>query len=233
VSAESELAPIAAPAARGLSPETTLGRRRRATQSIHRYSRFVVWMKRMLPAIAAGLLLLLLAWPRLQTAMERLKAKLPRLDISQAGDLRMVNLRYTGYDKHGRPVTITAESARQRPGGKDDVVELQAPKADLTTQNGTWLALTSETGMYQPGDQQLDLFGNVELFQDKGNSFRTDSAHVDIAKGTAEGNEAVEGNGPFGNVRAEGFRIEDRGDVIVFLGKSVLVVNPRDTEEKP
>jgi len=233
VSAEPELAQATPSATRSFGAETTLGRRRRAVRSIQRYSRFVAWMRRMLPAVAVGLLLLIVAWPRLQTAMEHLKARLPRLDISQAGDLRMVNLRYTGYDKHGQPVTITAESARQRPGGKDDVVELQAPKADLTSQNGIWIALTAETGMYQPGEQQLDLFGNVELFQDKGNTFRTDSAHVDIAKGTAEGSDAVEGNGPFGNVHAEGFRVEERGDVIRFLGKSSVVLIPREAEEKP
>jgi len=233
VSAEPELAQATPTAARSFGAKTTLGRRRRAAQSIHRYSRFVTWMRRMLPAVAVGLLLLVAAWPRLQTAMDRLKARLPRLDVSQAGDLRMVNLRYTGYDKHGQPVTITAESARQRPSGKDDLVELQAPKADLTTQNGTWIAVTAETGMYQPTEQQLDLFGNVELFQDKGNSFRTDSAHVDIAKGTAEGNDAIEGNGPFGDMRAEGFRIEERGDVIRFLGRSSVDVNPREAKEKP
>lgn len=233
MSAEPELAQGPPAATREFGAETTLGRRRRAVQSIHRYSRFVAWMRRMLPAIAIGLLLLIAAWPRLQTAVERLRIRLPRLDMSQAGDLRMVGLRYTGYDKHGQPVTITSETARQRPGGRDDVVELQAPKADLTTQAGTWIAITAETGMYQPGEQQLDLFGSVELFQDKGNSFRTDSAHVDIAKGTAEGSDAVEGNGPFGNVRAEGFRIEERGDVIQFLGKASVVVNSREAEEKP
>jgi len=233
VSVEPELIEAGPSAAEGFGRETTLGRRRRATRSIRRYSRFVTWMRRMLPAIAIGLLLLLVAWPRLQTAMDRLKARLPRLDMSQAGDLRMVNLRYTGYDKHGQPVTITAESARQRPGGTDDVVELQAPKADLSTQGGSWTAVTAETGMYQPSEQQLDLFGKVELFQDKGNSFRTDSAHVDIAKGTAEGNDAVEGNGPFGSLRAEGFRIEERGDVIHFLGKSSLVIEPHEGEGKP
>ena len=89
------------------------------------------------------------------------------------------------------------------------------------------------TGIYQPGAQQLDLFGNVELFQDKGNSFRTDTAHVDMSKGTAESNDAVEGNGPFGNVHAEGFRIDERGDVIQFLGKSSVLLAPRETKEQP
>jgi lipopolysaccharide export system protein LptC len=232
VSVEPELAGTAPVASRPFGPQSHLGRRRRAPRPTHRYSRFVAWMKLALPAIAVGLLLLVLVWPRLQTAMDRLRARLPGLDMSLAGDLRMVNLRYTGYDKHDRPVTITAEAARQRPG-KDDLVELQAPKADLTTQNGTWIALTAMTGIYQPGAQQLDLFGNVELFQDKGNSFRTDTAHVDMSKGTAESNDAVEGSGPFGTVRAEGFRIEERGDVIRFLGKSSVVLAPRETKEQP
>jgi len=87
--------------------------------------------------------------------------------------------------------------------------------------------------MYQPSAQQLDLFGRVELFQDKGNTFRTDSAHVDIANGTAEGNDPIEGNGPFGDIRAEGFRIEERGDVVHFFGRSSVDINPREAREKP
>lgn len=233
MSIEPELADAAPQAGNTFGPRSTLGRRRQAPVRTERYSRFVTWMRRMLPVVAVALLLLIAVWPRLERAVEHLKAHLPRIDFSQAGDLRMVNLRYTGYDKHGQPVTITAEAARQRPGGKDDVVELQSPKMDLTTQSGTWIAITAETGMYQPNEQQLDLFGKVEVFQDKGNTFRTDSAHVDIAQGTAMGNEAVEGNGPFGSIHAEGFRIEERGNVIQFLGKASVLLNPRAAEEKP
>jgi lipopolysaccharide export system protein LptC len=65
------------------------------------------------------------------------------------------------------------------------------------------------------------------LYQDRGNEFHTDSAHIDILNGTAEGHEAIAGSGPFGHITAQGFTMYNRGDVIVFSGKTNLVLLPR------
>jgi lipopolysaccharide export system protein LptC len=216
---------------RPFGPTSRLRRRTRTPRPIHHYSRFVAWMKVALPTIAIGLLLLIAIWPRIQSAVERLK-KIPRIDFSQARDLRMVNVHYSGVDRHDRPFTVTADTARQRPE-IDDLVELEAPKADLTTQSGTWIALNAYSGVYQPQAQLLDLFGDVELFQDKGNEFHTDSAHIDMGKGTAEGSDPVQGHGPFGTIEAEGFRVESEGDVIVFTGKTKMLLERHDTTEQP
>lgn len=213
---------------------TGLATRRRGVvaQSIERYSRMVARLKIVLPASALALLLLIAAWPRIQSAVERIKLHMPRLDLSEARNLRMVNLRYAGIDRHDRPFTVTSDVARQRPNA-DDTVELENPKADMTTQSGTWIAVTATAGVYKPQAQLLDLAGNVELFQDKGNEFVTEKAHVDMGRGTAEGNEPVEGHGPFGTVTAEGFRIGEHGDVINFTGKTHLVLDPHESKEQP
>jgi len=229
---EPEIAARAVPAERPSTFSDRMGRRALAPQRVERYSRFVSRMKLLMPASALALLLLVAVWPRIQAAVERVRLPFPRLDIREARDLRMVNMRYAGVDRHDRPFTITAETARQRPG-KDDVVELDGPKADMTTESGTWLAVNSYTGLYQPQSQLLDMFGEVDLFQDKGNEFHTDSAHIDMGKGTAEGSDPVEGHGPFGTIKAEGFRIENRGTVMVFLGKSHLVLAPQQLKAEP
>jgi lipopolysaccharide export system protein LptC len=222
----------AAPVAdRPFGPNSSLQRRVRASGPIHRYSRFVAWMKLALPAAALALVLLIVVWPRIQSAVEKIN-RLPRIDLSQARDLRMVNLHYAGKDKHNRPFTVTAEAARQH-SEADDLVELEGPKADLTTASDSWLALTAFTGVYRPQSQLLDLFGNVEVFQDKGNEFVTDSAHIDMAKGNAEGDDPIEGHGPFGTIKAEGFRIENQGEVIFFTGKTQLVLEQHEAREAP
>jgi lipopolysaccharide export system protein LptC len=216
---------------RPFGPTSSLQRRTRSTGSIHRYSRFVAWMKLALPSAALALVLLVVVWPRIQVAVENL-GKLPRLDLSQARDLRMVNLHYNGVDKHNRPFTVTADAARQR-AEVDDLVELEGPKADMTTASDNWLALNAYTGLYRPQSQLLDLFGNVDVFQDKGNEFVTDSAHIDMSKGVAEGSDPVEGHGPFGSIKAEGFRIENQGDVIMFTGKTELLLEQHGAKEEP
>jgi lipopolysaccharide export system protein LptC len=206
------------------SPET----RPRAPRRLNRsYSRFVFLAKRILPAAAATLLLLVAAWPHIQETIERLHFTLPRLDLREAQDLRMVNARYSGIDRQNRPFVVTADVARQNPNA-DDLISLEGPKGDLTTLNGSWFELTSYTGVYQPQGQLLDLFGNVQLFQDKGNEFRTDIAHISMADGTAQGDEPIEGQGPFGHVTGQGFRILDHGDTIVFTGHAHLLLMPQE-----
>jgi lipopolysaccharide export system protein LptC len=226
---------VSSPTAAALRPEM-LARlpfdHRRTTTPGTGYSRFVALMKFLLPAVAVGLLMLVIAWPRLQPTVDRIRLGIPKVDLSEASDLRMINAHYSGVDKQNRPFTITAEVARQI-SGKDDLLALEAPKADMTLQSGAWLAVTAETGTYQSRAQKLDLFGDVELFHDKGYEFRTDIAHVDMAAGTAEGDQPVEGQGVFGHITAEGFRLLDRGQTVVFTGKSHLVLVPRPSGAAP
>jgi len=107
-------------------------------------------------------------------------------------------------------------------------VALEQPKGDLTTASGGSIRINARTGIYQPQTQLLDLFGDVQLHQDKGNVFRTGSAHIDMANGTAEGREPVEGDGPFGHISGQGFRVLDRGDVIIFTGQTHLELVPHE-----
>jgi lipopolysaccharide export system protein LptC len=214
------------------APPDTLGRgpastrQQRQRPSIGRgYSRFVGVAKRILPGVAVLLLLLVAAWPRLQEIVEHIHVPLPRLDLTEVRDLRMVDAHYTGIDRQNRPFVVTADVARQNPGA-NDVVSLEEPKGNMKTQSGGWFQLTARTGVYQPQAQLLDLFGDVNLLQDKGNVFQTSSAHVDMAKGSAEGHEAVEGHGPFGHVTSQGFHVIDRGETIIFTGQSDLELLP-------
>ena len=198
----------------------------RAALGWRRYSRFVHLTKLALPALALGLLLLVAAWPRVEGAFDAVHIAVPRIDLSDAADLHMVKARYTGLDRENRPFVITADIARQRPN-LDDLITLERPKGDLTTQTGSWLELSGDTGFYQPQPQLLDLFGNVALYQDKGNEFHSTSAHIDMSAGTAEGDDPVTGQGPFGTVTAQGFRILDRGATIFFTGHAELEMLPR------
>ncbi len=191
-----------------------------------RYSRFVYLTKLALPIVACTLLLLIAVWPRLESLFEIARFPAPRIDLSEARDLHMANARYTGIDRNNRPFTITAVMARQKPD-LQGLITLEKPTGDLTTTAGNWLELSANTGLYQQQPQLLDLFGQVALFQDKGNEFHSTTAHIDMAAGTAEGDDPTTGQGPFGNVTADGFRILDRGDTIIFKGHATLEIEPR------
>jgi lipopolysaccharide export system protein LptC len=189
------------------------------------YSRFVAAAKRLLPLTAFALLVLVAIWPRLDIRFDRF-GFIPKLDPRLAHDLRMLNARFTGIDRENRPYVVTADAAEQFSNDVNDLIGLEGPKADMTTQNGGWFEASSYTGTYQPQSKTLDLFGNVALFADHGDEFHTDSARVDLAHSTSEGQEHVSGQGPFGHVDAAGFRVLDRGATIIFTGKTDLYLEP-------
>ncbi len=189
----------------------------------NRYSFFVGFMKVLLPATAAALILLVFAWPQFTLEEEGFRLSVSKLAPGQAESLTMLNARFEGLDENDRPYTVTADIATQSESDKD-LLTLERPKADITLEDGTWLALTAKSGEYRKQAQVLDLTGSVNLFHDKGFELRTESARVRLDEGTAEGTQPVEGQGSIGTIQAEGFRVLDRGARIFFLGRSHMVI---------
>ncbi len=194
-----------------------------------RYSFFVSVMKVLLPATAAALMLLVVAWPQFTIEEEGFRLSISKMAPGQAESLTMLNARFEGLDDNDQPYTVTADIATQSESDQD-LGTLELPKADLTLENGAWLALTARSGKYHKEAQVLDLIGSVNLFHDMGFELRTESARIRLNEGTAEGAQPVEGHGSVGTIQAEGFRVLDRGARIFFLGRSHLVIE-REAQE--
>lgn len=206
------------------APPPPKGRRARRLP-LAGYSRMVFLMKVLLPSIAVVLVGLVIAWPELISDDNRFRLSAVRIDQRDADTLRMVNPRYVGTDDRNQPFTVTADIAMQS-SGNADLVTLDQPKADLALQDGSWVALTASDGMYYRDRQSIDLKGAVNIFHDSGYEFRSESALIDLKAGTAAGKETVTGQGPGGDIEAEGFQILDRGARILFTGKARLVMYP-------
>ncbi len=191
------------------------------------YSRFVGILKVLLPATAAGLIILVIAFPQVVTDPPA-QVTLPPVDL-QGGEVSVLNPRWNGIDNENRPFTVTADLVTQ---SKEDsnLYSLELPKADITLKDETWLALTARTGEFLFEEQQLELTGDVDMFHDQGFEIRTEAASIDLKTKDAWGDSPVEGHGPAGRLNAEGFRITQEGARILFTGKSRLVVYP-DAQE--
>ena len=188
-----------------------------------RYSRRVTLLKRLLPVIGVALLVLVAIWPRLVPLLESVQFGFPVIDLREAHELRMLNPRYAGMDRENRPYVVTSAIGRQA-SNRDDLMSLERPRAEMTMRNGALVVVTAATAMYQSQAQLLDLFGDVNLVRDDGTRFVTNTAHVDVAADRAVGNDPVTGHGPSGDITAQGFRVVDRGNTIVFTGKSNLLL---------
>lgn len=194
-----------------------------------RYSMFVGTMKMLLPALAAALILLIVAWPQFTGEEKKFRLGLADLGTDQLETLSMLNARFDGVDEQDQPFSITADVATQS-RESENTIELELPKADMTMTDGTWLALTARTGEYDRETQRLFLSGAVSLFHDSGFEMLTSAATIDLGKATAKGDQPVEGHGAAGAIKAEGFAILDRGQRILFTGRSHLTLLPQGRE---
>jgi lipopolysaccharide export system protein LptC len=186
------------------------------------YSRRVALLKLALPAIGGTLLLMVAAWPRLAPLFDRFRWA--AIDLREARELRMINPRYAGTDKDGHPFVITAAVGRQVPE-RDDVMSLDQPVANGVSHSGAKIVVTADSGVYQTQTQFLDMFGNVTLTHENGSIFITSAARLDVANDAAEGTAPVTGHGPQGNVSGQGFRLLDKGNIVIFTGQSSLLLN--------
>lgn len=195
------------------------------------YSRFVLLTKFALPVIAGVIVVLVVVWPELKTQPDKFRLGIADIQVETAQGQRLVNARFTGIDAENRPFSITADSVRQ--AGEEDKgqFELDQPKADVTLEDSSWVAMASPEGTYWRDREILDLRGGVDMFHDDGYQFRTDEVRIDFTGGTAKGDDPVHGQGPFGTIDGEGINILDSGDRIIFTGRSRLVLYPE--AEKP
>ena len=193
------------------------------------YSRFVNSMKVLLPALATAMIILIVSWSHFASDDELFGTDVIKNPAKQAENLNMINARYSGVDDDEQPFTITADMANQA-RSDEEKFDLQFPKADITLKDGAWLALTAKLGHYDRTRDWLDLEGDVNLFQDEGFEMQTEKAQIDLKNGVAQGDRAVQGQGPLGEIVSEGFRIEERGERIFFTGKARMIVYPEQED---
>ncbi|MFD2204555.1 LPS export ABC transporter periplasmic protein LptC [Kiloniella antarctica] len=191
------------------------------------YSVFVSIAKVTLPFFAIVLILLVIVWPQLekQVISEGTAIGNSILETSTPDTLSALNPKYLGLDEKDQPFTIIADLAEQS-SERESEIFLTLPKADITLEDGTWLALSAQSGVYDRDEKYLNLNGNVNIFQDQGFQIVTEEAMLDAKSGSAFGQLPVQGHGPSGTINSEGFIITDRGQRITFTGKSHLIILP-------
>ncbi len=186
-------------------------------------SRFVATMKYILPGLAMLLLVVVVAWPEFASDDDRFL--IPEA-VGPIGTSRpqVLNARVLGVDSKARPFQITAETSALKNEGGREFYLLEQPKADIVLEDGSWVALTAVDGQYEEETKFLYLVGDVNVFHDAGHEFRTPKARFNLDDRSAAGDDPVEGQGPLGTLKSEGFRIFDGGDRVLFTGKAQMQV---------
>jgi lipopolysaccharide export system protein LptC len=178
--------------------------------------------KWLFPLLGVGLLVGIAVWPEIDRMEDRARVSFRRVIQAQPDAVRLVEPRYQGLDEQNRPFTVTADVAAQ--ADAPDIVDLERPRADILLTDGSWVLLESREGRFDKASNRLDLSGDVTVWQDGGNMLVTAQAEILLNEGAASGNRPVAAQGPFGTLTSEGFRLAERGQVVIFTGRARAVL---------
>ncbi|MFL1460800.1 LPS export ABC transporter periplasmic protein LptC [Roseococcus sp. DSY-14] len=216
-------AAVAAIPARRRVPNPSRARLAPSAGQVQRRARAVWLVKLALPAIAVSLLAVLFLWPEIEGREGRLSFR--RGPAVTGESLQVVSPRFQGVDELNRPFTVTARLGRQV--GQEEVMLLEAPRADILLNDGAWVFVESRDGRYDKPAHVLELNGDVRIFHDGGTLFVTEAATVLLNEGSAHGERPTQAQGSFGTIDSEGFRMTERGAVMVFTGRARAVLEGR------
>ena len=195
-------------------------------RQIERYSRFVIIMKRALPLAAAALIAAVFVYalqPR-QESRDRVAMTFQRLGIVN-NDLAMMKPKLTGEDDEGDPYVITADEAIQsRQDAK--LAALRNIEGDVTLKDGSWIGTFAPDGQLDARNHRLGLKGAIAVYSGSGYEIHTTAADVDMQAAMVTGKRTVTGQGPFGNFRADRFRIERRTRQVFLYGHVQMIIQP-------
>ena len=190
-----------------------------------RYSRFVGLMKFLLPVAAAALVVLVVTWPEVYDRDSGFRIGYTSVGRGGAEAPGMVNARYVGTDRHNRPYVVTADTATAEPDNQDRI-RLVALQAEITLDDGRWVTVIADEGIYDRAAQTLGLGDVVSIYSDDGFELHAGSAMIDLKSGAAASDAPVRAQGPLGVLTAASFQIPEGGRRLRFVGSVKVTIDP-------
>ena len=189
------------------------------------HSSIVNTLKVFLPLVATAIVGLTLAWPGAYDDSREITLTFAETDSTDAMTPSMSNARYVGMDVDNRPFFVTADKATQDPT-RPELIDMIEIHADMTLDNGVWMSVAASRGRYDHAHQTLQLAGLIDIFSDLGYEFHAETAHIDLRNRTAASDAPIQGHGPFGTLRADRFRVMDRGRRLLFDDNVRMIIRP-------
>ena len=116
------------------------------------------------------------------------------------------------------------------PGSK--LIKLIRPEGLLPSSDDRWISVKSPVGFYDQNKKLLWLDDNVRMVYSDGMTATTETVFYDSAAAKAYSVTPVFSEGYFGTLRSEGFEYYKDRKVIIFTGKSKIVIRQEEFEEE-
>lgn len=199
--------------------------------SLKGYSRYVSLMRFLLPL---GIVLsfgFAVGWPYFHSLGEEENVTLIDPSHPEIQESRMIRPHYVSTDKKGQPFQVGADWGKQQ---TENMADLVSPKGSFTLIEGQTFNLKAKAGTYDSKEKVLKLEGNVTLTSTDGYHVQTEKARVSVDNKIIEGDTPIEGEGPTGKIKGEGFKVESRheGKVLTLKGRSQVIINSSAVKKK-
>lgn len=197
-----------------------LGRRKRVRVN-RGYSFFVRGMQVLLPVLALGIVVVVMAWPKMDDAI----TAIPREEIipQKTGQNELLNPRFESADDKGHPYIITAARAVQEMGDSE-TVQMDKPVAELDLGRNEKISGNAAQGTYFQQDEILKLEGDITLRHSNGYTLNTTLLDIALKTGTATTTRAVTILGPDAKLVSAGMKADNMTGIIVFTGPARLTL---------
>jgi lipopolysaccharide export system protein LptC len=191
----------------------------------HTYTRFVKAMRWALPALAVVIIAIVLAWPKMETAI----APVTPQDVSKNQPVtqnELINPRFEGADSANNPYVLTATRAVQSQQNPD-IMLLDNPVGDINMANDEKVNITALKGNYRQAAGVLYLEGDVKVKHSSGYDLDTTRLMIDTKARETRTDQPVEIVGPAGTLNATGMDGRNAEGVLVFTGPAKLILKEK------
>jgi lipopolysaccharide export system protein LptC len=194
-----------------------------------RHSRRVRFLRKAIPPICVGIVVLPIAWGFI-APLARSAPDVSVGAVSISGTrIRMDAPKLSGFKKDQRGYEVTARDAVQDVR-TPSVVELNAVNGRMEQEANSFARVSANWGRFDQTAERLDLKGDVKVRTDKGQEVDLRSARIDVKTGDIFSQEPVEIRSKSGTINADAMTIKDNGRHAVFEGRVRSVFVP---EEEP
>lgn len=184
-------------------------------------SKIIRGIKVVFPLSALAIMAVVMLWSDMEGSMSTFTYE--ELRIPEAGQNELINPRFESRDYRKQAYTITAKKAMTRDGNKDHIY-LTRPLADITLNDGAWVAVEALSGEYFQEKQYLHLQGSVKLFHNEGYHMESEELKVSLKQQVAESDVSVTGQGPAGLIDATGVHADGESGDLIFYGPAKLTL---------
>lgn len=188
------------------------------------YSRFVFWLKIILPLAALGLLSTLFL-------LSRQVNTTPTIPFSQSDlqdrtrDQQITAPSFAGTTPEGDLITLTAQSARPVLG-ENGQLTLQTLDMRMQMSAGGEISLRADSGVLTQSDEAVRLSGSVRITSAAGYDIRTDTLEGGLRALWLRAPDGIEAEGPPGQLRAGAMRLDSdpqTRDVMMVFDRGVTL----------